>query len=174
MLVNSATCASLFSHDLLAKCAVTPVRNFLCKNWSVIASIDKQIKVWLVYRFFERHLPWSPPWNNAFIDLKLLNPSKHPKICTYYWLKSVQFFVSCLGIFWHKVCWTGRGRRSERRVAGDRRQDDPREQRGREEWVGQWSIIIWQWTLITRQQPIRARLSPRPANQRPGACDGAG
>ena len=64
LLVISATCASLSSHDLFARCAVTPVRNFLCKNWSIIVSIDKQIKVWLAYRFFEGHLPWNPPLNN--------------------------------------------------------------------------------------------------------------
>ena len=178
LLVISATCASLSSHDLFARCAVTPVRNFLCKNWSIIVSIDKQIKVWLAYRFFEGHLPWNPPLNNPLRWVRSCS-IRTPKCFSKYCLKRLRLktklhscFSSCVGIFWHKVCWTGRGRRERER--GGRSQTRRSQGAGREEWVGQWSIIIWQWTLITRQQPITAQLSPWPANQRAGAGDGAG
>ena len=139
LLVISATCASLSSHDLFARCAVTPVRNFLCKNWSIIVSIDKQNKVWLAYRFFEGHLPWNPPLNNPLRWVRSCSIGT-PKCFFKYSLKRQGLktklhscFSSCVGIFWHKVCWTGRGRREREREAGDRRQDDPREQAERSE-----------------------------------------
>ena len=159
------------SHDLLARCAVTPVRNFLCKNWSIIVGIDKQIKVWLVYWFFERHLPWN---QLALDESAVAETLKTPNIIPLMFVteNKATFLFSCLvsAFSGTKFAELGAGG-GERRVAGDRRQDcDPREL-GREDWVGQWSIIIWQWTLISRQQPITARLSPRPANQRPRACN---
>lgn len=160
MSVNSATCASLCSHDLFARCAVTPVRNFLCKNWSVIVSIDKQIKVWLVYRFFKRHLPWNPPLNSSLIwDLQLLNPPKYPKywLLTKFWTQNYTSVLRVLSWYFLAQSLLNWARAAEREAGGGRSQTR-RSQGARQRAVSR--AVIHHYLTVDTDNPPTANHSP--------------